>query len=109
MSKMKNPQNIFSISKNVARQILIYANCLDVEITKPPDIMKHIEEFYLSLVKASIPISKTEKDCLENLHNINISQLSQSESKLCEGLLMKREYGKALSLVKNNEALGMMV
>ena len=76
----------------------------DVEISKPPDIMNHIKEFYASLYKWRS--AKTEQDCLEYLRNINIPQLSQSERDSCEGLLMKRECWKVLSPMKNNKSPG---
>ena len=60
----------------------------DVETSKPPDIMNHIKEFYASLYKWRS--AKTEQDCLEYLHNINIPQLSQSEHESCEGLLYEQ-------------------
>ena len=76
----------------------------DVEISKPSDIMNHIKEFYASLYKRRS--AKTEHDCMEYLHNINIPQLSQSERESCEGLLTKRECWKALSTMKNNKSPG---
>ena len=74
----------------------------DAEISKPPDIMNHIKEFYASLYKRQS--AKTEQDCPEYLQNINIPQLCQSESESCEGLLMKRECWKVLSWMKNNKS-----
>ena len=71
----------------------------DVEISTPPDITNHIKEFYASLYKQRS--AKTEQDCLEYLHNINIPQSSQSERESCEGLLTKRECWKALCSMKN--------
>ena len=76
----------------------------DVEISKPPDIMNHIKEFYASLYKQRS--ARTEQGCLEYLHNINIPQLSQSERKSCGGLLTKRECWKAQSSMKNNKSPG---
>ena len=75
-----------------------------VEISKPPDIMNHIKEFYAPLYKWQP--AKTEQDYLEYLHNINIPQLSQSECESCEGLLVKRECWKVLSSMKNNKSPG---
>ena len=66
--------------------------------------MNHIKEFYASLYKQGS--AKTEQDCLEYLHNINIPQLSQSERESCEGLLTKRECWKVLSSMKNNGSPG---
>ena len=76
----------------------------DVKISKPPDIMNYIRELYASPYKRQS--AKTEQDCLEYLHNINIPQLSQSEHQSCEGLLTKRECWKALSSMKNNKSPG---
>ena len=76
----------------------------DVELNKPSDIMNHIKEFYASLYK--LRSAKTEQDCLEYLHNINIPKLSQSERESCEGLLTKSECWKALSSMKNNKSPG---
>ena len=66
--------------------------------------MIHIKEFYSSLYKRRS--AKTEQDCPEYLHNINIPQLSQSERESCEGLLTKRECWKELSSMKNNKTPG---
>ena len=76
----------------------------DVEISKPPDNMNHIKEFYASLYKQRS--AKTEQDCLEYLHNINILLLCQSESESCEGLLSKTDCWKALSSMMNNKSPG---
>ena len=66
--------------------------------------MNHIKEFYASLCKRRS--AKTEQDCLEHLHNVNIPQLSQSELESCEDLLTKREGWKALSSMKNDKNPG---
>ena len=70
----------------------------DIETSQPPDIMNHIKEFYASLYKRRS--AKTEQDCLEYLHNINIPQLSQSERESCEGLLTKRRVLESAKLNK---------
>ena len=75
----------------------------DVEISKPPDIMNHIKEFYASVYKSRSV--KTEQDCQEYLHNINIPQLSQSERESCESLLTKRERWKILNKSPGNDGL----
>ena len=66
--------------------------------------MNHIKVFYASLYKRRS--TKTERDCLKYLHNINIPQLSQSERESCEGLLTKRECWEALCSMKNNKSPG---
>ena len=67
----------------------------DVEISKPPDIMNHIKEFYASLHKQR---SKTEQDC----QNIYVISIYQSECESYEGLLAKRMCWNMLNSMKNN-------
>ena len=74
------------------------------ECTEPSEIMTKVKGFYLNLYK---PRSmKTEEDCLEYLHTLNIPQLSEAERVSCEGSLTKRECWEALISMKNGKSPG---
>ena len=57
--------------------------------TDPSSIMPYVKNFYSSLYKRRS--SRSGKDCLEYLKNINIPKLKENERDSCEGILTKKE------------------
>ena len=76
----------------------------DTEVNNPAEIMSHIETFYSTLYKRRS--TKTEKECLDYLQNINIPHLSQIDSASCEGNITKKDCWDALQLMKNSKSPG---
>ena len=57
--------------------------------TDPSSIMSYVKNFYSSLYKRHS--SKSGKDCLDYLKNINIPKLTENERDSCEGILTTKE------------------
>ena len=72
--------------------------------TDPSSIMSSAKSFNSTLYKRRS--SKSEKDCLEYLKNINIPKLTENERFSCKGILTKKDCWDALQSTKNNKSLG---
>ena len=76
------------------------------EITDPKHIKSELKSFYSNLYKRQS--MKTEAECLEYFHSINILCLTNSDAQSCERRLTIKECWDALHSIKNNKARGMM-
>ena len=56
-----------------------------IEINDPSEILVRVRDFYSNLYKRRS--TKTEKDCLEYLYDLNLPQLSDQDRNSCKGLL----------------------
>ena len=59
-----------------------------IEMNDPSEILARMRDFYSNLYKRHG--TKTEKECLQYLYDLNLPQLSDQEGNSCEGLLTRK-------------------
>ena len=89
-------------SKSQIRKILSSDN--GREYTNPEEIMNELKAFYSSLYTRRS--TKSESECLSDLHTVNIPNMTESERASCEGSLTKKEILEALNSMANNKSPG---
>ena len=69
-----------------------------IKIDDPFEILAWVRDFFRLCKRRG---TKTEKECLQYLYNLNLPQLSDQNRNSCEGLLAKKECWDSLYAIKN--------
>ena len=101
----KNPLNFFfNLEKRNKAKSHVGTLVSDsgTEINDHSEILTRMRDFYSNLYKRHG--TKTEKECLQYLYDLNLPQLSDQDRNSCEGLLTKKECWDSLNATKNGKS-----